>query len=93
MLNCQKLYELMNEIGVKSIVDLAKRSRIPYTTLNYMKTGHDMQVSTLVELAKFFEVPVDCLINSSYEIVTYNNNKAIYTGTNNFYETIVTSMM
>lgn len=93
MLNCQKLYELMCEKGVKSIKELSSLSRIPYTTLVYMKTGHDMQVSTLVQLAKFFQVPIDYLVNSTYNICTLNRERIKSIDTTNMAEAVVLSMM
>lgn len=68
MLNICKLYELMDEKGVKSIKSLSFNTKIPYNTLMYMINGHDMYVSTLVELSKYFNVPIDYLISKSYGI-------------------------
>ena len=93
MLNVAKLRELMKEMGVRSIVDISERTKIPYSTLNYMLQGHDMQVSTLVELSKFFEVPVDYLIKKSYGIVTYTEDGEIYHDTTSLIEATVSSMM
>ena len=89
MLDCQKLYELMDEVGIKSFKELSLATRIPYTTLNYMRTGHDMQVSTLVELAKYFGVPIDYLINSTYGVRTYTENKTKYLDTTNLIEATI----
>lgn len=73
MLDVIKLLDLMKEKEIHTLKELSDCTMIPYTTLSYMKTGHDMFVSTLVELAKFFNVPVDYLIKKSYGIVTLND--------------------
>jgi hypothetical protein len=93
MLNNNRFYELMDERGVKTISELSRLTKIPCSTLNYMLQGHDMFVSNLVELALFFEVPLEELICTSKEIVSYTDNKVIHTGTTNFIEATVSTMM
>lgn len=73
MLNTEVFYELMKEKEIPSLSALSRLTKIPYTTINYMLTGHDMHVGTLVELSKFFDVPIDYLINKSYGVVVYTN--------------------
>ena len=93
MLDCQKLYDLMDEVGVKSMRELSIRSRIPYTTLIYMRDGHDMEVSTLVTLANFFKVPADYLIDSTYGVLTISDTSSRFIHSTNLYEATVLSMM
>ena len=69
MLNETKLRELMSEKGITSFRKLSELTKIPYTTISYMINGHDMFLSTAVEIAKFFQVPVDYLVNKSYGVV------------------------
>ena len=86
MLDNKKLYTLLKEKGVKSIKQLSEVTRIPYTTLNYMLNGHDMYVSSLVELSRFLEVPVDYLINKSYGVVIYKEGETVQTDTTSIIE-------
>lgn len=93
MLNYKKLYELMQEKEVKNVYELSKQTKIPYSTLSYMMSGHDMYVGTLIELSRFFNVPIDHLINRSYGIATYSEKGIIYCDTASFVEAAVSTMM
>lgn len=93
MLDTSKVFELMEEKDIKSRLELAILSKIPYSTLIYMLQGHDMQVSTLVELSRFFGVPVDHLINKNYGIVAYSEDKSVYVDTASIIEATVSTMM
>lgn len=93
MLDVQKLGELMKEKHVKSKLQLARLSKIPYSTLIYMFQGHDMQVSTLVELSKFFGVPIDHLISKNYGVVTITEKENIFVDTSSIIEATVSTMM
>ena len=53
MLNAKVIHELMKIKGIRSIHELALETKLPYTTLNYMFKGHDMHVSSLIELAHY----------------------------------------
>lgn len=86
MLNLEIFRELMAEKSIKGIMELSRQAKIPYTTLLYMLNGHDMHVSTLVELAKFFGVPVDYLINKSYGILVCTENDCRFFETTSFLE-------
>ncbi len=78
MLNVSRLYELMDEIGIKNLKELSRETKIAYNTIIYMTNGHDMHVSTLIELSRFFKVPVDYLINTSYGIRVVGLNSEDY---------------
>lgn len=93
MLNLKIFYELMSIKDVKSILELSRKTKIPYTTLKYMIAGHDMHVSSLIELSKFFNVPIDHLINKYYGITGYKEDKIINYSTSNIYEATLSSMM
>ncbi len=93
MLNDQKLKELMKEKNIKSKLQLAKLSKIPYSTLIYMFQGHDMQVSTLVELSKFFGVPIDHLISKNYGVINITEKGNNYIDTSSIIEATVSTMM
>ena len=69
MLNSDKLYELMEAKGVKSLRILSHESGVAHTTLYYMINGHDMNVGTLAMLARYFKEPLDSLVNRSYQYV------------------------
>ena len=86
MLNIIVIDKLMKEKKIKSIKELSNKSHIPYTTLIHIFSGNDLLVGTLIELAKFFEVTCDELVNKDYEIVTYNNNNIIKHKSTNIYE-------
>lgn len=93
MLNLKKLYELMAIRNVKNVYELSKAVKIPYTTLSYMVKGHDMHVSSLVEIAHFFNVPIDDLIGKHYGITVVSDDKEILCSTTNIYEATMSSMM
>lgn len=97
MLNIKKIYEIMELKGIKTLRDLAVQSHIPYTTLHYMFSGHDMKVGTLIELARFLKEPLEELINKNYEYVIYEEKdgktyKKI-AHANNLYEVALKYMM
>lgn len=93
MLNVKKLYELMEEKEVPSISSLARLVKIPYTTLLYMLSGHDMHVGTLVELSRFFNVPIDYLVNKSYSIVAYSEKGEEQLDTSSLIEALVSTTL
>ncbi len=93
MLNLDKILELMNEKDIKSVAMLSRKSKISYTTLNYMLSGHDMHVSSAVELAKFFDVPVDYILNTNYRVISIKEDEEIITDTTSFIEAAVSTMM
>lgn len=93
MLNTKGIFELMKEKGIRSVAALSRKTKIPYTTLNYMLSGHDMHVSSLLQLAMFFGVPVDRILNKSYGIVVLKENTEIHLETTNFYEAAMSTMM
>ncbi len=93
MLNVAKFYELMKEKDVPTISALSRIVKIPYTTLLYMLSGHDMHVGTLVELSRFFNVPIDYLINKSYSIGVYTENSEEHLDTSSLIEALVSTTM
>lgn len=93
MLNSNKFYELMDVKSIKNIYELSKLTRIPYTTISYMVKGHDMHVSSLIEIAKFFKVPLDDLIGKYYKIMVVSEKETILCDTTNIYEATMSSMM
>ncbi len=82
MLSAIKLAELMKEKGIKSMYELSIQTEIPYSTLNYMISGHDMYVGTLLIVAKFFDVSLEELLDIPYGIVNYKEN-----GENEYHDT------
>lgn len=93
MLNIDIIKELMREKGIKSYKQLAKLTSIPYTTLYYMISGHDMFVSSLVTLSNFFNVPMDYLIENCYGVMSYTNEKETFIPTTSLIEAAVITMM
>lgn len=93
MLNKNKLKELMKDSYIKSIRELSNKTRVPYSTLNRMMQGYDMHVSSIIELSKFFEVPMDVLINKSYGIISYTQDREIYFETTNIMEVTLEIML
>lgn len=73
MLNVKAIKELMRDMHINNVSTLARVTNIPYTTLNYMFNGHDMKVGTIIELSKFFGVPIDYLISKPYNVVVYTD--------------------
>ena len=93
MLNKRKLYELMQEKNIKSLKQLSKNTKVPYNTIIYMVDGHDMHVSTIVELARFFNVPVDYLINTSYGITVVSETDEEFIKTSSVLEASFLKML
>lgn len=85
------LLELMKEKDIPNMSVLARLTKIPYSTLNYMLMGHDMQVSTLIQLSQFFNIPVDYLINKPYKAVVYTENSKEYLPTMSLIEALVST--
>lgn len=93
LLNIAVLKELMKYKGIKNMRQLSEITRIPYTTLNYMLSGHDMYVSTIVELSKYFGVPLDYLINKTYGVAMYKENEYKFIPNSNIIEVTALYMM
>ena len=93
MLDVKKIFELMKVREVKNVYELSKVTKIPYTTLSYMIKGHDMHVSSLIELAHFFNVPLDDLVQKYYGIITVSDNKIVKWPTTNIYEATMSSIV
>jgi len=93
MLNLDKFYELMKEREVANLNQLSMETGLPYTTISYMLTGHDMYVGNLVELAKFFNVPVDYMINKPYRIAVYTEDTVEYVDSSSLIETLVSTRL
>ena len=93
MLDVKKLRELMDEKDIPSYAELSRLTGIPYTTVYYMISGHDMWVSTVIELSKFFNVPMDTLINKSYGVRWYGENSTKFINTTSLIEATVSTMM
>ena len=70
MIDDKKVKELMNERGIRTYVELASKCGLPYSTLIYMCSGHDVYASNLCQLSKYFKVPVDTLILKPYHLET-----------------------
>lgn len=86
MLNKLKVKELMKDSYVKNVIELSRMTHIPYSTLNHMLQGYDMHVGSIIELSKFFNVPVDDLICKSYKVVGYTEKSEIIYNTTNLME-------
>ncbi|HBA38156.1 MAG TPA: hypothetical protein DCY94_05495 [Firmicutes bacterium] len=91
MLNIKYLLELMEEKGIPNMSALSRLTKIPYSTLNYMLTGHDMHVGTFVELSKFFNIPVDYMINKPYSVVVYTEDSEKVLSTTSLIEALVSN--
>ncbi len=93
MLNTEAIRELMKDKGVKSILQLSRETKIPYTTINYMLKGHDMHVGNLIELSRYFNVPIDDLINKNYGFTVITDDEEIECNTSNIYQATMSTMM
>lgn len=94
MLSALKLADLMREKDIKSLYELSIQTKIPYSTLNYMLSGHDMYVGTLMVIARFFEVNLEELLDIPYGIVSLNNKgESKYHDTRNYLEAYMSSNM
>ncbi len=91
MLNTRNLYELMREQNIETLAELSRKTRIPYTTLNYMINGHDMHVSTALQVSNFFKVPIDNIIERASRIVVVNDHGMTFMDTANIYEALCKS--
>lgn len=92
MLDVERLKELMDEKGIQNVRELSDVTGIPCTTIYYMMNGHDAYVSTLLQLAKFFNVPIDYLVRKYFGIVTVTKKGIIYTPTTNIFEATLSTM-
>lgn len=93
MLNLEKFYELMKDKDISNLFQLSKETGIPYTTLSYMLSGHDMCVGTLIEISRFFNVSLDYMVNKSYSIAVYTQEGAKFLDTSSFIEAFVSTEM
>lgn len=93
MLNIERLYELMRNRGIETLAELCRKARVPYTTLNYMINGHDMHVSTVLQIAKYFEVPIDDLIYRNYRLITVREDETIFTNLSNVFDVFMSIMV
>ncbi len=91
MLNTERVYELMQDKEIYTLSALSRSSGIAYTTLQYMLNGHDVYVGTIIELAKFFNVPIDYIVNKSYGIRVVSETKEKFINTTNLVEAIVST--
>lgn len=58
----KKMHQLRNEMGI-SMREAANRLQMPYTTyVNYEKGLREPSSETLVQIAQFYGVTVDCLL-------------------------------
>ena len=93
MLDGEKLKELMREKNIKNVRELSYQTGLSCTTLYYMIAGHDMYVSSLVTLSKFFDVPIDYLVKKYYGVMCYSEDKQIFINTSSLIEATFQSMM
>ena len=93
MLDADKLKELMKEKEIKNVKELSLKTGLSYTTLYYMIAGHDMYVSSLLTLSKFFNVPIDYLIKKYYGVMCCSENKEIFVPTSSLLEATFKTMM
>ena len=73
MIDTNYLESLLKEKNIKNKKELSLKTGIPYTTIIHLFKGGDTKVSTLIELAKYFEVPIDYLVFKNYQLITINN--------------------
>ena len=71
MLNVENLQLIMKAKGVNSLKELSIQSGVPYSTLNYMLTGHDMFIGTLANIAQSLKEPLDSLVNIPQRYIIY----------------------
>ena len=93
MLDTDKLKELMKEKSIKSVKELSIQTGLPIATLYYMLSGHDMYVSSVVALSKFFNVPVDYLIKKYHGVMCYSEEGEIFLPTSSLVESVLYTMM
>lgn len=89
MLNIERLYELMRDAGIETLAELCRKVKVPYTTLNYMINGHDMHVSTVLQIAKYFEVPIDDLIYRNYRLVIVREDGIIFKNVSSIFDLLM----
>ena len=97
MLNIEVLKEIVKAKGIKNLKEFADIAEIPYSTLNYMLSGHDMYIGTLANIANVLKEPIESLINVSHKFLILKNiNGKIKTQTiyaANIYEVTAKYMM
>lgn len=70
-----KLNVLMEKKNIR-ISDLSRGSGIPYTTIDgfYKKGYSNIKLSTLRQLAEYFDVSIDYLVNDNYSKESFNSD-------------------
>ena len=71
MLDVTNLKNIMNAKGINSLKELAKSSGLPYSTLNYMVSGHDMYIGTLAIVAHTLNEPIESFISLFNTYIIY----------------------
>lgn len=93
MLNTKRIHEMMKEKNIRTRKELAKMTKIPYSTMTYMFQGNDMNLSHAIELAKFFQVPIDYIVNPGYAVASVTDKGILYHDTTSLKEALVSSTM
>lgn len=97
MLDVERLKSIMKVKGINSLKELSNESGVPYSTLNYMLTGHDMFIGTLANIAKYLKEPIESFINISHKYIIFyeKEGKICYRKikANNLYEVATRYMM
>lgn len=88
MINEKRLKELMNELGYKNKKELSYDLKIPYSTLCYMTSGHDSSISSIYELASFFDVTIDYLIDKPKKLITISEEGIFKRSSNDIFDSV-----
>lgn len=92
MIDTDYLETLLKEKNIKNKKELASKTGIPYTTIMHIFKGGDSKISTIIEIAKYFEVPIDNLILKNYQFITINDDKLKKHNTTNIYEVVLNNI-
>ena len=97
MLDVENLKIIMRKKGFKSLRELSKKSGVPYSTINYMIAGHDMCISTILNIANVLNEPLETLLKPSHNYMLFDdkNGKTLCRNikANNLYEVTLLYMM
>ena len=77
MLDVGNLKKIMLAKGINSLKELSMKSGVPYSTLHYMLSGHDMYVGTIAMIARTLNEPIESFINIANTYIIYYEKEGV----------------
>lgn len=67
MINGDYVFQLMHEMGIKTLSELSRILDVNYYTLRYGLTKGNMRLDLALSLAEFFKIPISSLLIANKE--------------------------